>query len=328
MARSPRSWSRARSSLAGCVNCSTSNTPASQTVLGWLAIVREPVSIEELLAVLGVPRTRSQVLEAVDGLRRRSLIERGQLQGSFTLQSVVLEYVTARLTAEVTSEIKQGRPVRLIEHGLELATAREYVRLTQERLIVTPILADLRSAYPVRAAVEEQLLALLDHLRARADYAQGYGPANVLALLLLQRGHLRGLDLSKLSLRRVHLQGVEMQDTTLSGALIQDSVFTETFDATWAVAISSNGQYWAAASKRGEVRVWEQEGQTLLWNWQAHTDTTYALAFNPDGRTLVSGSWDDTIKLWDLESGALLWSGWHPAGALSVAFAPDGRTLA
>src|SRR5258708_30870167 len=73
---------------------------------------------------------------------------------------------------------------------------------------------------------------------------------------------------------------------------------------------------------------WEEEGQTLLWNWQAHTDTTYALASNPDGRTLASGSLDDTIKLWDLESGALLWSGWHPAGALSVAFAPDGRTLA
>src|SRR5436309_13968392 len=91
---------------------------------------------------------------------------------------------------------------------------------------------------------------------------------------------------------------------------------------------SGNGQYWAAASKRGEVRVWEEEGHTLRWNWQAHTDTTYALAFNPDGRTLVSGSWDDTIKLWDLEHGALLWSAWHPAGALCVAFAPDGSLLA
>ncbi len=299
-----------------------------QTVLLWLAILREPVTIEELLSVLGTPLPRMQVLEAIEALRRRSLIERGQRRGSFTLQSVVLEYATARLIAEAASEIEQGRLARLIEHGLELATAKEYVRQTQQRLIVTSILASLRGAFPQRAALEKQLLALLARLHAQADYTQGYGPANVLVLLLLQRGHLRGLDLSNLSLRGVFLQGVEMQDTTLSGALIHDTVFTETFDATWAVAISSTGQYWAATSKRGEVRVWVEEGQTLLWNWQAHTDTTYALAFSPDGHSLVSGSWDDTIKLWDLESGALLWSGWHPAGALSMAFAPDERLLA
>jgi transcriptional regulator with XRE-family HTH domain len=198
-----------------------------QTVLLWLAIVREPVSIDHLLALLVTPLSRAQVLEAVDGLRRRSLIERGQIQGSFTLQSVVLEYVTARLIAEVASEIEQARPMRLIEHGLELATAKEYVRQTQQRLIVTPLLAGLRSAYPVRAAVEEQLLALLGHLRTRADYAQGYGPANLLALLRELRGHLRGLDLSRLSIRGASLQGIEMQDTMLSEATLRDTTFTE-----------------------------------------------------------------------------------------------------
>ncbi len=48
-----------------------------QSVLLWLAILREPVSLEELLAVLGMPPPRAQVLEAVEALRRRSLIERG-----------------------------------------------------------------------------------------------------------------------------------------------------------------------------------------------------------------------------------------------------------
>ena len=52
-----------------------------QSVLLWLAIQREPVNLQELLAVLGVPLPRSQVLEAVDSLRRRSLIERGKLTG-------------------------------------------------------------------------------------------------------------------------------------------------------------------------------------------------------------------------------------------------------
>lgn len=47
--------------------------------------------------------------------------------------------------------------------------------------------------FPQRVALEEQLLA---QMHTQADYAQGYGPANVLALLRQQRGHLRGLDLS------------------------------------------------------------------------------------------------------------------------------------
>src|SRR6266700_6115493 len=277
---------------------------------------------------MAAPQPRAQVLESVEALRRRSLIERGQRLGSFTLQSVVLEYATARLIADVASEIEQRRLARLIEHGLELATAKEYVRQTQERLIVTPLLAQLRNMYRGRVEVEEYLLALLDQLRAQANYAQGYGPANVLALLRQQRGHLRTLDLSQLCIRGASLHGVEMQDASLAGATLRETVLNESFDIPWAVAISLNGQYWAAGSRRGEVRVWREEGRRLHLAWQAHTDTVRALAFSPDGRTLATGSWDGTIKLWDIESGALLWTSWFTDNIESLAFAPDGRTLA
>jgi WD40 repeat protein/transcriptional regulator with XRE-family HTH domain len=300
-----------------------------QSVLLWLAILREPVSMEELLTVMGGSQTRTRVLEAVDSLRRRSLIEPGQIQGSFTLQSVVLEYVTARLISEVTEEIEQRRPVRLIEHGLELATAKEYVRQTQRRLIVTPLLAGLRSAYPARAAVEEHLLTLLNPLREWADDAQGYGPANLLALLHEQRGHLRGLDLSQLVIRRAFLQGVEMQDTTLARATLRDTIFSRAFDTTWAVAISSTGLYWAVGSGQGKVQVWREEGKILHLAWQAHGGTVWSLAFSPDEGRLATGSWDGSIKLWDSESGTLLWTNWHTNNDIHcLAFAPDGRTLA
>jgi WD40 repeat protein len=306
-----------------------------QSVLLWLAILREPVNLQELLAVLGAPLPRSQVLEAVDSLRRRSLIERCQRQGSFTLQSVVMEYVAVRLIAEVTSEIQQGRCSRLVEHGLELAPCKEYVRQIQQRLLVAPILAGLRSSYPLRTALEEQLLALLVQQRERADDAQGYGPANLLALLRELRGHLRGLDLSQLSLRGVYLQGVEMQDTTLSGATLQETVFTESFDPPWSVATSSNGHYWAMGSRRGGARVWCDDGKILNLAWQAHTAAVQALAFSPDEHTLATGSWDGTIKLWNLENGtlsgeqvSLLWLGQHTGSIQRLVFTPDGRTLA
>lgn len=299
-----------------------------QTVLRALAIAREPLDLEELLALLIAPLPQGQVLAAVDSLRRRSLIERGHRPGSVMLQSVVLEYVTGLLIEEATSEITQGRLSRLLEHGLCQAAAREDVRQRQERLIVAPLLARLRGAYPGRGEVEEHLLALLAQLRKRAEDAQGYGPANLLALLRELRGQLRGLDLSQLSLRGAYLQGVEMQDASLAGATFHDTVFTEAFDGTWAVAISRNGQYWAAGSRRGEVCVWHEGGQTLHLVWQAHTDTVSALAFGPDEHRLATGSGDGTITLWELERGAPLWTVWQPSSILSLVFAPDGRTLA
>ncbi len=299
-----------------------------QTVLRWLAIAREPLSLEELQALLVVPGPPGQLLSAIDTLRRRSLIERGKLPGSVTLQSVVLEYVTGLLIEEAIDEITQGRLSRLIEHGLVQATVREDVRQTQERLILAPILARLRRAYPGRADVEEHLLSLLALLRERADYAQGYGPTNLVALLRQQCGHLRGLDLSHLSFQGAYMQGIEMQDASLARATFSDTVFTEAFDVIWALAISRSGQYWAVGSRRGEVRVWREAGQTLHLVWQAHTDTTYALAFSPDERRLASGSLDGTITLWEVERGAPLWTVWQTNSVLSLAFAPDGRTLA
>ncbi len=299
-----------------------------QTVFSWLAILREPVSLGELLAALSTPRSPVQVLEALDGLGRRSLIERGQRAGSFTLQSVVLEYATARLIAEASREVEQGNLSRLIDHGLELAVAREYVRQTQQRLLVVPLLSHLRSGYRGRDEVEQRLLALLARLRERADYAQGYGSANLLAQLRELRGHLRGLDLSQLSIRGAALQGVEMQDTTLAGATVRDTTFTETLDATRAVAISRDGRYWAAGSWRGKVRVWQQGGKVLDLAWQAHTSTVSTLAFSPDERTLATGSWDGALKLWDVESGDLLWTNWRTNNIQTLAFAPDGHLLA
>jgi WD40 repeat protein/transcriptional regulator with XRE-family HTH domain len=298
------------------------------SVLHWLAIVREPVSIDELLAVLIAPLPRVQLLEVLDSLRRRSLIEQCQWHVKCTLQSVVLEYVTAQFLAEVTGEIEQRGLDHLIEHALSQAEAKEYVRRTQERLIVAPLLERLRRAYTGRTEVEEQLLSLLAQLREQAEYAQGYGPANLMALLQGHRGHLRGLDLSGLAIQGAYLQGVEMQDASLVGAVLRDTVFTETFDATWGVATSPNGQYWAAGSRRGEVRVWAEGGQTLHLVWKAHTDTVVALAFSPDEQTLATASWDGAIKLWELERGSLLWTGSQTEGIESVAFAPDGHRLA
>ena len=303
-------------------------SPLEQSLLFWLAILREPVTLQELQAGLVAKLSPGQLLEAVDGLRRRSLIEQGQHAGSFTLQSVVLEYVTDRLVSTASQEIVQGQLSLLREHGLSQARAKDYVRQTQERLLLVPVLASLQRVGQSQAGVKGQLCELLDEVRELAEAVQGYSPANLVTLLRLLRGNLRGLNLSHLSLRGLYLQGVELQDANLAFALLRECLLTQSFDAITAVAISKSGQYWAAAGQRGEVRLWREEGQTLHLVWQAHRHNVWALAFSPDERTLASGSGDGSLKLWDVESGALLWSDWRTQTIVCLAFSPEGDLLA
>src|SRR5713101_7304926 len=297
-------------------------------LLTWLAVLREWTPLDALAQVLHPQVLRAQLLEALEALSRRSLLERGQ-QASFSLQSVVMEFLTDVLGERLAEEIVQGNPQQLRRLALEQAQAKDYMRQTQVRLLVHPLLERLRAELGADALVEAHLLRLLAQFRAEDAATQGYGPANVLSLLKALRGHPRGLDLSGLFIRGAYLQGVEMQDATLAGATLQDTDFTATFDAIVAVATSLNGTFWAAGSRRGEVWVWEAASQTLHRAWQAHTDNIYALAFSPDGRTLASGSWDGAIKLWDMEGGALLWKNWSTDSIERLAFAPmDARSPA
>jgi WD40 repeat protein/transcriptional regulator with XRE-family HTH domain len=299
-----------------------------QAVLVWLAILREPATLDDLLETQVAPVTRARILEALDSLYRHSLIEHGQKKGSFALQSMVLEYLTDWLITQICAEIKEDQLDCLIEYSLELASAREDVRQAQERLIVSPILANLNSIFSPPAGLEDHLLGLLSDMAAGSIEPQGYGPANLVTLLRLQRGDLRGLDLSRLVLRRAFLQGIDMQDANLSDAVLQESVFSETFDAINGVAISPSGEYWAAISRSGEIRLWRAGGRVLNRIWQAHTDRAWSLAFNADGQLLASGGWDGMIKLWRVESGELLWSASHTGNINRVAFSPAGDRVA
>ena len=305
-------------------------SPLEHLLLTWLAVLREWTLLDTLVQILHPRVLRSQLLEALEALSRRSLLERGQ-QASFGLQSVVMEYLTDELGERLSEEIVLGEPQLLRQVALAQAQAKDYVREIQVRLLVQPLLERLRSELGANAQIEAHLLRLLAQFRTEDAATQGYGPANVITLLTALRGHLRGLDLSRLSIRGAYLQGVELQDATLSGALLQECVLTEAFDGIWAVAISQSGQYWAAAGRRGEVRLWLVEHgavQNLHRVWQAHTDIPTTLAFSPDERLLASGSADGSVRLWDVESGAALWSGEHTSTTSWLGFAPDGGLLA
>lgn len=297
-------------------------------IMLWLAILREAVTVQELSAVLVNPLPRAQLLEALDTLRGRSLMERGKVKGSFTLQSVVLEFSTTRLIEAAVSEIERGHLHLLIDHGLELANSKEYIREAQVRLIVAPVLARLHNSYPEPAALEARLLALLEPLRGRSDELQGYAPGNLLMLLSALRGDLSGLDLHQLSIRNADLRSVNLHDTSLAEATLRDAVFTEGSDTIWSMAFSKSGTYWAGGDRQGQAQLWMYAKRRLLLVWRAHHTVVAAMAFSPDERYLATGSWDGVIKVWDTSTATLLWTSPAVDAIMGLAYSPDGRALA
>src|SRR5258707_2893695 len=123
-------------------------SPTERAVLYWLAIEREPVEFNTLAANVGSGTPRRQLLEALDALERRSLLESGAHAARFTLQPVVLEYATEELIAAACAEVQHGEPRLLLTHALIKAKSLEYVRHAQERLIAAPVLARLADTRP------------------------------------------------------------------------------------------------------------------------------------------------------------------------------------
>src|SRR6266513_4611835 len=200
-------------------------SPLEHLLLAWLAVLREWTKLDTLVQVLHPRVLRAQMLEALEALSRRSLLERGQ-QASFGLQSVVMEYLTDELGERLAEEIVRGEPQQLRRVALAQAQAKDYVREIQVRLLVHPLLERLRAELGANAQIEAHLLRLLAQFRMEDEVTQGYGPANVITLLKALRGHLRGLDLSRLSIRGAYLQGVELQDANLAESLLQECVLT------------------------------------------------------------------------------------------------------
>ena len=307
-----------------------------QVLMYWLAIARELTELGALEKDLQPPRSASEALEAMQSLYNRNLVERGEHGAAFTLQPVVLEYVTERLVAQVGEEIRGSRPALLLTHALLQAQAKDYVRASQANLILTPILNQLVSHFGA-LCLEEQLEILQKQVRGFPRAKQGYGGGNVVNLLVRLNGQVRGKDCSHLTIWQADLQGAEAQEATFEGSDLTGSVFMRPIDGIVSVALSPNGQYVAGGTNNGEIRLWQATDGQLLLAFQGHIKLTWSLAFNPASTHLVSGGYDGLVKVWEVSSGKCVsilqghtkWVEWvavHPAGRL-LATGSDDRTI-
>jgi len=297
-----------------------------KNIMYWLAINREPVSLSELREDIVSPVPLQKLLEALESLARRSLVEKSA--ATFTLQPVVIEYVTNRLVEQVCGEIETQNIDLFRCHALMKATAKDYVKETQIRLILQSVLNGLLTVYRSKKNLENQLTQILAKLREESPLEPGYTAGNVLNLLSHLNTDLSGYDFSHLAVWQANLQNVKLHDVNFHSANLAKSVFAETFGGVLSVAFSPDGKLLALGDTNGEIRLYQVSDWKQLLTCKGHTNWVVSLAFSPDSRTIASGSSDFTVKLWDVSTGQCLQTlQEHDDEVWSVAFSPDGDTL-
>ncbi|MGF1523204.1 MAG: NB-ARC domain-containing protein [Leptolyngbyaceae cyanobacterium] len=299
-------------------------------IMQWLAISREPIALTTLRQKL-VPAVANQtVLAALTALQRRSLIERDSHNHTFTQQPVVMEYVTEQVI-EQCSEIFSPdddddiTPFGLLNRlALMEADAKDYIRHTQQRIVVSPLAQRVRAQLGTSVRIRDRCDRLLKELHATPQ--SGYAAGNLINLMHEWQLNLAGYDFSHLSVWQLYLPDLHLPDTNFAGADLSRSVFTQTLGGFLAVAYHPQGHQLATAISN-EVAVWDIRQGQQLFTGQGHTAWIMCLAYSPDHTLIASGSRDQTIRLWDAATGQCIKTLPCQSWIQTVAFSPDGQHL-
>ncbi|MBD1996309.1 AAA family ATPase [Leptolyngbya sp. FACHB-541] len=299
----------------------------------WLAIDREPVAFADLQEDLLVPVTKTQLIEAIGSLRRRSLIEKAtstpgdRQSNSYTQQPVVMEYVTENLVEQICQEILTEKLSLFITHALLKASTKDYIRESQIRIVLEPIINQLTSRLRTKPDVEQKLNRVLEKLQELADQS-GYGGGNLINLYRQLKTDLTDYDFAQVKVWHAYLADMSLHRVDFTDADLAKSVFAQTLGSILSVAFSPDGTLLATSDEDGEIRVWQVADGRQLYTCREHTEWVWSITFSPDGEAIASSSKDKTVRLWDSATGQCFQDlQGHTGWVWSSAFSPDGQTL-
>ena len=299
-------------------------SPLERETMIWLAIEREPVSVQNLKNNLQDLVPQRAYLEALRALQKRSLLE--QQGDGFTLQNVITEYTTERFIDQLCEELGNDSLEIFNRHALIKARSKDYVRNSQRRLILQPISNRFIDSIG-QEVLEIRLRSYLDYLRDNVP--KGYAGGNIMNWLLSLDSDLTDVDFSGIALWQAHLRGIQLQDINLSGSDLSNAVFTDTFGVVGSVTFSPDGQLLAAGTQEGGIRIWRTTDWQPVQTMQASPYWVGSVCFSPDGQILVSAGVDQSIHLWGVNSGKLLQSlEAHGDWVNALCISPDGHMLA
>src|SRR5437660_5771735 len=119
------------------------------------------------------PHPGGALLQTLDSLDRRSIIEKRE-QALFTLQPVIMEYVTTQLVNRAYRDFVEEK-IRGVwaSYAFMKAQSKDHVRDSQIRLILAPLAQYLLTTLG-KTDLEQALRRMLDALRQEHSQQSGY----------------------------------------------------------------------------------------------------------------------------------------------------------
>jgi WD40 repeat protein len=311
-------------------------------VMMAIAVNREPIALASLQQDFLPPISPQTLLETIDSLYRRSLIEQSIVNGSvtesatedgmallnFTQQPVVMEYVTQRLIDQMTEEILTLTIDQFDRQFLLNAQARDYIQSTQIQFLLKPIAERLQQQFGNQPNTVHWLNQYLTQIKSTATQKTGYAAGNLLNLLWVMGADLSGYDFSRLAIWKVYLQGMQLHRVNFQQADLSKSVFTQISGDILAVVFNPNGTLLATGIDRS-ILLWQIADSQQRFSLEGHNAWVTAIAFSPTSKILASGSHDQTVRLWNLETQVChqVLQG-HTSWVQAIAYNPTGTLLA
>ncbi|KAF7285255.1 hypothetical protein GWI33_011385 [Rhynchophorus ferrugineus] len=103
---------------------------------------------------------------------------------------------------------------------------------------------------------------------------------------------------------------------------------TSSAPACYALAISPDSKVCFSCCSDGNIAVWDLHNQTLVRQFQGHTDGASCIDISADGTKLWTGGLDNTVRSWDLREGRQLQQHDFTSQIFSLGYCPTGEWLA
>lgn len=103
---------------------------------------------------------------------------------------------------------------------------------------------------------------------------------------------------------------------------------TSSAPACYALAISPDAKVCFSCCSDGNIAVWDLHNQTLVRQFQGHTDGASCIDISNDGTKLWTGGLDNTVRCWDLREGRQLQQHDFTSQIFSLGYCPTGEWLA
>ncbi|XP_076481853.1 TLE family member transcriptional corepressor groucho isoform X7 [Bombus vancouverensis nearcticus] len=103
---------------------------------------------------------------------------------------------------------------------------------------------------------------------------------------------------------------------------------TSAAPACYALAISPDSKVCFSCCSDGNIAVWDLQNETLIRQFQGHTDGASCIDISADGSKLWTGGLDNTVRSWDLREGRQLKQHDFTSQIFSLGYCPTGEWLA